>query len=255
MRSVNKETDFLIQACSHEPVIQICEDKLRELPPPVLQWLRLTRSLDKEEPIRTVTIRQEGMLRTKPEGRWMPFSAEQHSLLDWPSFIWNARIKAAPGIKIHGRDLYVNGHADMLIKLMGVFTLGHAYGHEINQGSLVRYLAEMVWYPPAALSPYIRWEAIDDETARANISYGDIHASGTFYFQNTGEPARFVAQRYKEAGGTCTLEEWSVRMGAYTIFQDILIPAQGEVAWNLRTGPFPWYRFEVKDALFNQALR
>lgn len=251
-QSVKKETALLLQACFHEPVIQINEDRLQQLPPPVLRWLRLTHALDMEKPIRSVMIRQEGMLRTKPEGRWMPFSAKQHSLLDWPSFIWRARIRAAPGVAIYGRDLYLNGQADMLIKLMGVLKVGHAHGREINQGSLVRYLAEMVWYPTAALSPYIAWEAIGDDMTRANISYGDINASGTFYFQKTGEPVRFVAQRYKEAGGTCTLEEWEVRMGTYKQFQGILIPSQGEVSWNLRTGPFHWFRFEVKEVQFDE---
>lgn len=254
-RSVKKETELLIQACAHEPIIQISEDRLLRLPPPVLRWLHLSRSLDTAKPIRSVMISQEGMLRTKPEGRWMPFRAKQHSLLDTPSFIWKARIRAAPGITICGRDLYLNGRADMLIKLMGVLKVGYAHGPEINQGSLVRYLAEMVWYPTAALSPYVTWEAIDDDMARAYISYEDINASGIFYFQKTGEPIRFVAQRYKEAGGTCTLEEWEVRMGTYKKFQGILIPSQGEISWNLRTGAFHWFRFEVKEARFDQVLK
>ncbi|WP_068783453.1 DUF6544 family protein [Paenibacillus phocaensis] len=254
-RNVKKETALLLQACAHEPVIQLNEERLQQLPPPVLRWLRLTRSLDAGKPIQSVRIRQEGMLRTKPEGGWMPFRAKQYSLLDQPSFIWKARIRAAPGVAIYGRDLYLNGQADMLIKLMGVFKVGHARGREIDQGSLVRYLAEMVWYPTAALSPYITWEAVADDVARANISYGGINASGTFYFQKTGEPVRFMAQRFKEDRETCTMEEWEVRMGTYKPFQGIFIPSQGEICWNLQAGPFHWFRFEVKEAEFNPVLK
>ncbi|ANS75759.1 hypothetical protein AWM70_15075 [Paenibacillus yonginensis] len=98
-RNVKKETALLLQACAHEPVIQLNEERLQQLPPPVLRWLRLTRSLDAGKPIRSVRIRQEGMLRTKPEGAWMPFRAKQYSLLDQPSFIWMARIQRHRGLR------------------------------------------------------------------------------------------------------------------------------------------------------------
>lgn len=248
-RSMEEETDLLLRAHTGESAAWISEERLRQLPRPVSTWLSLAHLLDRA-PLGPVTIIQEGMLRTKPEGQWMPFRAKQHASPDTPSFIWKARIQAGPGIAIYGRDLYVNGQADMLIKLAGLFKVAHARGPEIDQGSLVRYLAEIVWYPAAALSPLIAWEALDDNSARAVISYKGISASGIFYFQTSGEPVQFVAQRYKEAGGACTLEEWSVRMGAYKRFQDILIPSQGEVSWNLRTGPFPWLRFEIKDVRF-----
>ncbi|WP_010275402.1 DUF6544 family protein [Paenibacillus senegalensis] len=254
-RRMKEETARLAQDIFCEEVTQVSEEQLRQLPQPVSRWLRHTRFMERKVRIGSVTISQEGMLRTKPEGKWMPFRAKQHSLPHMPSFIWMAIIQAAPGIPIYGRDLYWKGQADMLVKLMGVFKVGHAYGPEINQGSLVRYLAEIVWYPPAALSPHITWEALDDNAARAIISYGGITASGIFEFQNTGLPVRFVAQRYKDAGGgPCTLEEWSVRMDAYKQFAGILIPTQGEVSWNLRTGPFPWLRFEVKEVRFDQSL-
>ncbi|XID93730.1 DUF6544 family protein [Paenibacillaceae bacterium WGS1546] len=244
-----EETRLLMQASPPPSTYRTSEDRLRELPQPVARWLRLTDALE-QEPFGAVYIRQEGMLRTRPDGRWMPFLAEQRSLLVAPSFIWKAKIRAAPGVAIYGRDLYADRQADMLIKLMGFISVGHARGLEVDQGSLARYLAEIVWYPPAALSPHMTWEALGSDAARASISYGDATASGIFYFQESGEPVRFQAQRYKESGGTFSLEEWSVRMDAYRRFQGILIPSRGEVCWNLRTGPFHWLRFEVKSARF-----
>lgn len=250
-RSEQEEKDFLMHASLRKPVLPYSEERLQRLPTPVSNWLRLSGALESERPIRYVTIQQAGLLRTKPEGKWMPFTARQHASPNLPSFLWKARIQAAPGVIIYGKDVYLNGRAHMLIALMGLWKAGHAKGREIDQGSLVRYLAEIVWYPSAALSPHITWEALDDDKARAIIAYGGITASGVFSFLPTGEPVRFVAQRYKEAGGICTLEEWSVRMRAWKTFQGILLPSQGEVNWNLQAGPFCWLRFEVTDARFD----
>ncbi|MFC4597243.1 DUF6544 family protein [Cohnella hongkongensis] len=248
-KQMQEETRLLAQPGSDSSCFSAGEERLERLPPAVQRWLRLSHSLERA-PLSLATISQEGVLRTRPEGRWMPFRAEQHSVIGSPSFIWKAKIRAAPGLSIYGRDLYRNRAADMLIRLMGVFTVGHARGPEIDQGSLVRYLAEIVWYPPAALSSHIVWESVGRDAAKAVITDGSISAEGTFYFQESGLPVRFEAQRYKEAGGTCTLEEWSVRMGAYKKFQGILLPSQVEVGWNLRTGPFQWLRLEVKEARF-----
>ncbi|PAD76475.1 DUF6544 family protein [Paenibacillus campinasensis] len=244
-----EEARLLRQAPLPSSFLQPEEDRLRKLPPPVARWLKLTGALD-QTPFSSVHIRQKGMLRTQPDGRWMPFLADQHSLLAAPAFIWKAKIRAAPGVAIYGRDLYADQHADMLIKLMGILTAAHARGPEVDQGSLVRYLAEIVWYPPAALSPNMTWEALGPDAARASISYGGAAVSGIFYFQESGEPVRFEAQRYMDAGGTFRLEAWSVRMEAYRKFQGILVPSRGEVSWQLETGPFHWLHFEVTDAQF-----
>ena len=68
-------------------------------------------------------------------------------------------------LPIAGRDRYADGHGHMLIKLASLLTVADGAGPEIDQGTLLRYLGEIVWFPSAALRDYISWEAIDERSA------------------------------------------------------------------------------------------
>ncbi|MDF1509802.1 hypothetical protein PZE06_16805 [Robertmurraya sp. DFI.2.37] len=249
-KRLNEETKLIIEESISNPVFSATEKKLQQLPEPVANWLRLSHSLEKA-PAVSVSISQQGLLRTKSEGKWMEYYAEQYSNVGNPGFIWKSEIQAMPGVTIYGRDIYTGEQADMHISILGLFTVGNVSGSKLLQGSLVRYLAEMVWYPQVALAPHITWEALDQTSARATLTTAGMTVSGTFYFKESGEPERFVAQRYKEERGEFSLEEWSVHMDKYEKMDGVLMPTHGEVTWNLKTGPFQWLQFEVKNVKFN----
>ena len=127
-----------------------------------------------------------------------------------------------------------------------------ARGKEIDQGTLLRYLAETMWFPTAALSDYIKWEEIDPTSARATMSYGGVTASGVFMFNGNGDPVNFIAKRYMEVNGQYILETWSIPLKEYSEFDGIRIPSKGEVVWKLKTGDFSWYRFEITEIEYNR---
>lgn len=102
----------------------------------------------------------------------------------------------------------------MLIKFMSLITVADAKGPKIDQGTLVRYLAEMVWFPTAALNDYVEWEEIDANSARVTMSYNGVTVSGTFTFNDKGEVLNFTTERYKETEGEYTLETWSIDLNA-----------------------------------------
>jgi len=58
-----------------------------------------------------------------------------------------------------------------------IITIADATGDEIDQGTLVRYLNEMMWFPTAYLNDYIQWEPIDSGSAKATISWQGLSAS------------------------------------------------------------------------------
>ena len=99
----------------------------------------------------------------------MSVQAEQYFTTENPGFIWKARIKVAPFIHIAGRDKYENEKGNMLIKLLSLFTVANSEGKEIDQGTMLRYLAEMAWFPTAVINDYITWEELDDHNAKATI--------------------------------------------------------------------------------------
>jgi len=47
--------------------------------------------------------------------------------------------------------MYRDGKGNMQIKLGTIFPIANATGEEMDQGSMMRYLNEMMWFPTAFL--------------------------------------------------------------------------------------------------------
>jgi len=184
----------------------ISKEDLAGLTLSVQKWLENSGVIGKER-IRTVRLKQRGLMRIKEGGPWMPAEAEQYFTVDQPGFIWKAKVKMAPLLYFAERDKYEEGKGHMLIKLLSLVPVVDSRGKEIDQGTLLRYLAEIQWFPTAALSNYIKWEEIDSHSARATMSYGGITASGVFKFNEMGELISFNAKRYREVNGKYELAD------------------------------------------------
>lgn len=130
-------------------------------------------------------------------------------------------------------------------------TIADARGPEVDQGELLRYLGEAVWYPSAFLSDNIAWEAVDEHSAKSTIHYGGKSADGIFHFDDEGRITRFVADRYYDADGDYRLEKWSATVDSYDLVNGYMIPRTGEVIWHLSEGDFPYFRGEVVEIEYN----
>jgi len=242
---------FNNSADNTDKIIQ--EADLEGLPPSVKKWLKHSQVIGKER-ISTVRLRQNAFLRLKEESSWMPAEVEQYFTIDKPGFIWKAKVKMAPLLYFAGRDMYAEGKGHMLIKFLSLVKVADARGKEIDQGTMLRYLAETVWFPTAALSSYIEWEEIDANSAKATMSYGGITASGIFTFNDKGEVISLVAERYGEFNGQYLMKTWLVIMRDHKEFNGIRIPAKGEVLWKLDTTDFNWYQFEITEIEYNKTV-
>lgn len=220
------------------------------LPDCVQKWLEYSKVVGKER-IKTVRLKQNATMRLKEDQSWMPVKAEQYFTVNKPGFIWKAKIKAAPLFHIAGRDKYFNGKGNMSIKLLSLIPVADGKGEEMDQGTMVRYLAESVWFPTAALSDYIEWEEIDSNSAKATMTYEGVTASGVFKFNDKGEVINFVAERYGDFDGEYVMETWSVLMNEYKEFNGVMAPSKGEVIWKLKTGDFNWFQFEITEIEYN----
>lgn len=184
-QKVKKEVSNFFDYSMENNTKIITESDIRGLPPSVQKWLKSSQVLGKEK-INSVRLKQKATMRLKEDKPWMPAEAEQYFKIDEPGFIWKADIKIAPLFNIVGRDMYYDGRGNMLIKLLAFIPISDARGKEIDQGTLLRYLAETVWFPTAALSSYIKWEEIDSNSAMATLSYKGVSASGVFSFNEKG---------------------------------------------------------------------
>jgi hypothetical protein len=247
---VSGELKSLLPATLPTPTI-LTKEMTAPLPAIVQRWLEHSNAIGKEI-VHVVHLRQKGEMKTKPESDWIPFEAEQFNTVDQPGFIWTTNIQVAPGIHLVGRDKYADGRGNMLIRLMGLFPVANAKGPQIDQGTLLRNLAEICWFPSAALSNYIQWEQTDSLTAKATMTFGGISASGVFRFNADGDMLGFETQRYYDRKEGATLENWLVVNKAWKDINDIRIPYESEITWKLKTGEFTWLKLEVTDIDYNQ---
>ncbi len=251
-RSAKKEVRELFKNVDNKTEI-VQKNDLDGLPRSVQKWLEHSQVIGKEK-IKTVRLKQKGMMRTTEDGKWMPAEAVQYFNVDEPGFIWIAKIKMAPFMYIAGRDKYFEGTGHMLIKLISLIPLADSRGKEIDQGTLLRYMAEMQWFPTAALSSYIKWEEIDANQAKATMSYGGVTASGIFEFDENGKLVSFIANRYREINGRYELQDWGGITKGYREFNGINIPNKTDIIWRPETGDFNWYKCEITDIEYNKPI-
>ncbi len=242
-----------IEAFRANPVAEqkiLTREMIAGLPPVVQKWLERSNVVGKEM-VNTAYLRQKGEMKTAPEGKWIPFEAEQYNTINPPGFIWRTEMEAMAGVKMTGRDRYVDGRGQMLIKLLGWFPVADAGGPETDQGAMLRNLAEICWFPGAALSDYIQWEQPDSLSAKATMTNGGITASGIFHFNPEGDMTGFEARRYYYRKTGATLEDWAIVNTGFKEFNGVRIPYKSEVAWKLAEGDYTWLRLEIVELGYN----
>lgn len=230
----------------------VTEDDIADLPEPVQRWLRHSNVVGREK-VRTVRLKQKGFFRQGPGQPWMPFTAEQYYTTDPPAFLWHAMVMYAGLPIIDVKDRLQCGHGNIRIKLGALITLANAKAPELDQGVLLRYLDEIMWFPSAAISPYINWSPIDANSAEATISYGDVSASAVFHFDDDGNFVDLTADRYRTVGKEFSLDKWSTPTTEQGEFHGVRIPIKGVGVWNLLEGDLAYVRLEITEIEYNVA--
>jgi hypothetical protein len=230
----------------------VTEADIARLPEPVRRWMRWSGMVGRPR-MRTVRLRQKGRMRTGAGKPWMAFEAEQYFTTDPPTFVWYADVPMIGLPFMQGRDCFVGDRGNMLIKAGGWVTVVDERDAAIDQGSLTRYLSEIIWFPGAALEPYIAWTPIDERSARAAITRGDLTATATFFFNPDGSPATLAADRYYTGEGAPRLERWETPNTRYGEFGGVRMPVHGEAVWKLAAGDLPYIRIDITDVEYNVA--
>jgi hypothetical protein len=228
-------------------------EDIKTLPYTVKNWL-INSNIVGKEVINTVRLKQEGRMRTTKNGNWMPITAEQYFSLDKPGFIWTADVKMAPLVHLSGVDTFKAGKGKMKIKILSLFPVVDAEGPEIDSGSMMRYLAEMMWFPSASLNPYIKWHEIDRNSVKATMTYKGISASGVFYFNDNGDIIRFMGKRYRDVNGKYILCDWGGINKEFKEFEGIRIPSKSDVTWFEEDGKFKWFEIEITELQYNEPV-
>ena len=228
----------------------VTTDMLQHLPEPVRRYLTYTGVVDKPW-INTVQIKYSGKFRRGLDQPRMQVTARQCYTTNPPGFVWNARFNIAGLPLMSGHDQYKAGHGHMYGKMAGLFTIFDARGEEMDQGSMLRYLNEMTWFPIGFLGENITWQGVDDHSAQVTFTDCGKSVSARMFFDDAGRLTNFVTQRYRENKGSFTLDTWETPMTAYGVLGGLNLPIRGQAVWKLSSGDLKYADLELKEIEYN----
>jgi hypothetical protein len=243
-----------LQRSEHTPPALITEADVLRLPEAMQRYLRYTRVVGKE-PIQTVRLKQRGLFRTQPGQKWLPMVAEEYFTTKPFAFLWCGKIRLVPLISISAWDRFSDGHGSLLVKLLSLVPLAEVYGPEADQGKLLRYLGEIIWFPTAWLSDAIAWQAIDAQSVQVTIRQPSVTVAAVLHVNEQGQMIHLTAKRFMAEGKSYRLERWSAQCHEYQEVSGMLIPTRVEVMWNLASGDYSYFRGEITEIEYNQSGR
>lgn len=237
-----------VQQGEQEQPAPITNAQLVRLPEPMQRYLRYAGVVGRE-PISTVRLKQQGVMRQQPDQRWIPLVAEQYFTMRPPTFLWQAIMRPFPLLWISATDYFMGGHGSMAIKLLSYIPIGKEDGPNMDQSELQRYLGEIIWFPTAWLSSDINWQSIDTSKVQATLGESGVIASMVLHMNEQGQVTRLSTERYRGQHGP--LLPWSVQLSDYQNVNGMYIPISIEVSWHLTTGEFTWLRLKITDIEYN----
>jgi len=254
-QTIQQETAQLLNKNLSTTNRPVQESDIRHLPEPVKKWLRNAGAVGKPY-ISYGKVTQIAEMQMKLEqDNWLTAKAIQYTTIDRPAFIWSVDVTMNRVLNFQGRDKFDDGKGEMLIKMNSLFNIVNERGEKLDEGTLQRYLGEMVWFPSLALSPYITWEPVDENTAKATMTYQGSSGSGTFYFNTYGDVTAFSALRYKGNEADAKRHNWVMNIQGYSTFEGIRVPAKMTSTWQLDDQDWTWLKMEVTDIRYNDNAR
>lgn len=205
--------------------------------------------------IKSIRCKQTGNIFVN--SKWVPFESEQVSCgspID-PGFVWSSQCAMFPNIpflnsiKIFARDSYVNGHGKLNVNIMGTIPIVRLSGPSANAAELMRWLAEVAFYPTAffphdgARINYKKesrqmegpWPHHYGSFIRAtlqSLQEKDDDVEVEFCFDEQGLMTAVRAYRMEDQNkGDVILMPWECRLKNYVTMDGLIIPTEAEVGY------------------------
>jgi hypothetical protein len=228
---------------------------VEELPAPARRYF--TFAIAPDTPLLTVaelTMSGRFSLGTKASPNYQAMVARQ--ILAVPSgFVWQMRTRT--GLPISGSD----AAGWTRFRIAGVIPVARRGGNADHARSAFgRSVAEAVFWTPAAMlpEPGIRWEAVDDSTARVTVTHGKLVQAVDVTVAGDGCPTRVVFQRWSDANPAKTyqLQPFGGLPSDFRQVQGFRVPFHVE-AGNMFGSPdyFPFYIADLTGIQFPVARR
>jgi hypothetical protein len=231
--------------------------ELEGMPAPVQRYFRAV--LREGQPlVAAVDVKHAGTFNlNESDERWRPFTSRQRVVTQRPGFMWDGRIAMLPGVAVHVHDAYVAGEGILHPALFGLIALADMRdtGGDLARGELMRFFAEAAWYPTALLpSQGVRWEPVDDRSAKATLMDGALSLTMLFRFRDDGLIDSVQAEaRGRAVGGQVIPTPWEARCSNYHARNGMRVPLTGEAAWLLPEGRKAYWRGHITEIVYELA--
>ena len=212
--------------------------QLDGLPEPVQRYFRLV--LREGQPyISYVRLTHTGKFKTGLDKKWISIKGEQYYTTDTPGYIWKGTTTF-----FTARDFYIADRGGLIVTLLSMFNIVDGSGHSFDQGELLRWLAEGVWFPTALLpSERLQWSVVDNSHSKLVFNYKGLSLDFLVTFNSDGEIVELKTQRYMEEN---RIETWICRMDNYTWINNIKVPTECKASWQLAAKNYPYAKFKIK---------
>lgn len=223
------------------------------LPEPVQRYFYHCGYADKQLMMNAKIIWRDVYLNRGFNKNWMKLDCMQFNLVYEPTRIVYMKAKLFGILPFEARDKCQDGHGNMLVKFLKIFTVADAKGREIDESALVTVLAETRFIPAYALQDYITWTALDSKTANATLSFNGREVNGTFYFNDGGEFIRFetMDRYYSTTGKEYEKIKWSASADNYREINGIKSPSAFKTTWHTKNGDFDYFKGSIAGIEFN----
>ncbi len=213
-------------------------DQLEGLPVPVQNYFK--HVLEQGQPyISYLRLQHGGWFKTGSDKKAMDIKGEQYFTASRPGFVWKGKTSL-----FTARDMYMGGKGRLVVSLFSLFKVADQQGPEVDQGELLRWLGESVWFPTNLLPrENLQWSPVDSNRAKLTFTYKGLSVYYIVTFNNNHEVVKLETQRHMEDQG---LKPWVGQFSDYRNINGIRVPTVIEASWDLEEGLYTYGHFTVK---------
>lgn len=260
-RSADKRADRLARAtlAARQPSAPAIFDPsmVAGLPDPAERYFRFAIAPGtKLYTVAEISMEGEFSLGNKANPNYIPMRAEQ--VLAAPhGFVWEVR--AGDSVWFSGSDGADEGISWSRFWLFGIAPVARAGGNEDHARSAFgRYVAEAVFWTPAALLPGngVQWEPVDDSTARVIVTHMGLKQAVDVTVGADGRPSKVVFQRWSDSNPekTFQLQPFGGYLSDYEDFGGFRLPTRVQAGNFFGTDDyFEFFRATVTSVRFPSA--
>jgi len=244
------ETHF-VNADNNIPVMT--DESIAHLPYAIQNYLYHCGYVGKEIPMNGELLWKNSRIKMKPDGKWLNLKTYQYNSVEKPFRIALMKARMAGIVPFDGRDIYHDGYASMLGKIMKGITVINANDKETAQSAAIVLLAEVLMVPGYIFQDYIYWEEVDSMTVKGTIENREIKAEALFHFNEKGEYIKFHTndRNFDNGDGTCRKVPYSINIGEYRKIDHFITPTYVSAVWHLAEGDYEYWQGNIEKIKFN----